>query len=112
MSTHTPGPWHYESGAVWEHEGDSDTPDAVAIARRGDKSFQCYHRPGSESDANMRLISAAPELLQACKLLRLRLSDLIAHVEHETDSDADLAYHTDSLDEADAAIAKAEGRGE
>jgi hypothetical protein len=61
---------------------------------------------------NARLIATAPELLALCKMLRQRLADLVRHVDEDTDSDADLAHDRDAVDDADAAIAKAEGRSQ
>jgi len=92
---YTPGPWHYESGAVWANAGDSERDGAEAIAKRchGDR------RP-TERDANMRLVAAAPELLEALRILRVQLGDY-------RDGDGAAKFHACNI--ADAAIAKATG---
>lgn len=60
MSTnaqHTPGPWHFEAG-VEDNEGEFYVCHAATVC---DATTVC--NPGSEADA--RLIAAAPELLEA-----------------------------------------------
>ena len=76
MSTHTPGPWEIESGhiqnggiAYWQI---TDGADAICC-----NQF-CY---ADNSDANARLIVAAPELLSA-------LAPFVAFFEHA------LRWHT------------------
>ena len=73
---HTSGPWYYVSGQVWT------TPD-------GPHDGQCIAMRASyaeiapwEKDANLRLCSAAPDLLEACKTVLLRL-DLEAQEQGE-----------------------------
>ena len=69
MTTHTPGPWH------WGHNSASDASTAC-IEIRPDGPYRgnvadlqsCEHIMGitmAETEANARLIAAAPELLEA-----------------------------------------------
>lgn len=63
-----------------------------------------------ENDA--RLIAAAPDLLEACKRLKLQIESIISEAqpaERLRHFDAILNGHTDVLRVADAAIAKAGG---
>lgn len=55
---HTHGPWAYASGAVCQTDG------AGTIAKRGSDN----RIPPVQKDANMRLIAAAPELLEALRM--------------------------------------------
>lgn len=81
---HTPGPWKFEDEYVRAPGG-----DAVA-----DPYCQATAEWGEEMEANARLISAAPELLEACK----KAVSLI-----------DRGYELDARHSLNAAIAKAEG---
>jgi hypothetical protein len=89
---HTPGPWEYSSGQVWE---DGTTK---CVARRGADSGI----PPEQRDADMRLCAAAPELLAA-------LAALVGIAETDCMDDKSNVWRSAMLD-ADAAIAKAEGR--
>ena len=90
-STHTPGPWHYETG------------DDGAVIYTG---FTIAKIPidGSDWQSNAHLIAAAPDLLSA-------LSGIFGHAER-TDA-ADLAELWGRMDDirnlARAAISKATG---
>ncbi|NBW18789.1 MAG: hypothetical protein EBR82_63525 [Caulobacteraceae bacterium] len=99
MSEPTPGPW----GLVWDD-------DVVRIRLNGSTVYQVsdvtdpefpFGRPRCNLD-DMRLIAAAPELLAACKRLLPLWEEAIGW---EDD-------YMDMADDARAAIAKAEGRGE
>ena len=101
MSKHTPGPWiHFFKNKYLEwHVGlpcgpSSDAPNMnIALCPDG--------VPGSdlnESEANARLIAAAPELLEALK-------ELVSYAEHP---DFDGAPSDASLAKAKAVVAKAE----
>jgi len=81
---HTPGPWICEGSTVFSLNDDGLNRMWLHVERHG--------RPEGESEANARLIAAAPELLEACKAMRKTM------------------YSPDSLESrlADAAIAKAE----
>lgn len=101
MSKHTEGPWLYTDDQVVDEYGGTI---ADASARR--------HFPGvegraqeveAEIQANVRLMAAAPELLVALK-------DLADWCDNIPDSAGVLDGFGDVMDEARAAIAKAEGR--
>ena len=86
MSKHTPGPWAY----CW-------TYGRVLVFQKGESTIAAVPYDGDseipQAEANARLISAAPELLEALKFL------MTAHGEQ-----LDLAF-----EQAQSAIAKAEG---
>ena len=96
---HTPGPWHYISGAVYARPADAEDSTMTAIAmrcsqKRGDIAEQFSP---TEKDANMRLIAAAPDLLAALQWI----------VDHgDTGEGGRPAFH-DMRARARAAIAKA-----
>lgn len=108
MSKHTKGPWivddrhvHPENGLVYS-QGHIEDDVIVCVdtdARVGGLL--------SETDkANLRLISAAPDLLEACK-------DLMRHYAAGVTPSTDLSGNSQTdaiLRYARAAIAKAEGR--
>lgn len=96
--SHTPGPW-----AVGDKRGVWAGPVVMANDGQRGVAFVC-----GESDANARLIAAAPDLLAACEALCDRLTGWM----DETAADDDDRERQDeaALDMADAAIAKAEGR--
>jgi hypothetical protein len=68
MSTaHTPGPWVATPANSGEWNIDSVAPDDWCIARvMGGAGLE---DPNGRSDANARLIAAAPDLLAALKML-------------------------------------------
>lgn len=90
-ATHTPGPWtvSWDEEDGWNNHIYSSPEDRVCFMAHGGPEKQ------PEFDANARLIAAAPDLLEALKLMRGTVMD-----------------HGDSLEWAvlRAAIAKAEGR--
>ena len=89
MSVHTPGPWYVAELCA----------NRIKVESHQDGYVAEVWRYGADGDANARLISAAPELLEALK-------GLLSHLESwkilET-ADGDIARTR-------AAIAKAEGR--
>jgi len=100
MSTHTPGPWKIENGhiqqsgiAYWQI---TDGADAICC-----NQF-CY---ADNSDANARLIAAAPDLLEALKRLAVISDGIYVRM-----SDGEARLMREAWEKADAAIAKAEGR--
>jgi len=103
MSKHTPGPWTahelgYEDG-TWIHWSiEAHGPIAYgSIAHGGDNTN------GSEnSEANARLIAAAPDLLDACQ----KMSDLLGIGK---DYGRDLAKEHEAWLACKRAIEKAEG---
>ncbi len=88
-ATFTPGPWHANGTKVstWETQDEIDFHGDEVIAETG-------------FNANARLIAAAPELLEQCKLFEKVLTHLI----NSGDSGADL--ERDKLREV---LAKVEG---
>lgn len=103
MSGHTPGPWRINDAArspppkvkVWSP---SAAESAGGEFEMGWVAELSRKRPQSEREANARLIAAAPELLDA-------LRDLVGAI---AEMKLEMAGHV-SLEEARAAIAKAEG---
>lgn len=98
MSKHTPGPWSY-----WSGYNPYDKIEAQVTAEGGDIVIASYNHLIAEGEANAQLMSAAPDLLEACEALK---REIIL-------SDVDMAY-IDShfkpwLDKAASAIAKARG---
>jgi hypothetical protein len=85
---HTPGPWESDrNGKIWA--GGVSLADTYACAR------------GIDYKANARLIAAAPELLEACRLIvKYDSSDAIDGVEL-------MINYATALDAAKEAIAKA-----
>jgi hypothetical protein len=79
---HTPGPWHLDK----EHDGEYTMigePIAIVGGEETGESVRftvgrtCDYGPhgNDQTEANARLIAAAPELLEACRMLRLQFSD-------------------------------------
>ena len=101
--SHTPGPWHIEqfTSGYSKYEGRTishrlESGNMLRIAR-------AYNVMGpNETDANARLIAAAPDMLAALQ----KLSDVFDMDEHDQDR-----AHAEScaIDTARAAIAKATG---
>ena len=88
-ATFTPGPWHAHSTKVstWETQEQIEFHGDEVIAETG-------------FEANARLIAAAPELLEQCKLF----DKVLTHLINSGDSGADL--ERDKLREI---LAKVEG---
>jgi hypothetical protein len=99
-ATHTPGPWHYtladetSSGGVYGNE----KCVCDIIPKELQVAYDCEEV--EIANANARLIAAAPELLEQCKLFEKVLTHLI----NSGDSGADL--ERDKLREV---LAKVEG---
>ena len=111
MSEYTKGPW------VYDKRGENLVGQKGIRIRVYGSGLSFSGLPDDESVANSRLISAAPELLEALKSLRVPLKiqfDLHTRMcENEgIDITTSKAYLTakSRVDMADAAIAKAEGR--
>jgi hypothetical protein len=108
---HSPGPWcvghvrpqrvHPSLGPMWEapiHVGTKDNPgNCHTIVSQGGPG--ALHSTQAAVEANARLIAAAPDLLEA---LRAMVKNFRSYSECRGDDDV--------LDQALAAIAKAEGR--
>ena len=91
MSKHTPGPWTFDNGIEFIRT-DTSPYGGWAVAR--------VNIVRAEAKANARLIAAAPELLDALKLMRDAFLD--TEGSHGT-------LEQTATDAADAAIAKATG---
>jgi hypothetical protein len=63
-TAHTPGPWRQGNGYYWG-EGYAICGDHGIVAGVVGKGYPCGLGRHPESDANARLIAAAPELLAA-----------------------------------------------
>jgi uncharacterized protein YbbK (DUF523 family) len=110
---HTPGPWKIEAVYLAPHRthfGEYRFPHQAVDGHSREYSH-------SEAEANAALIAAAPELLEALKVLRVPLQiqfDLHQRMCEAEGQDVtqSKAYLTAKarLDLADSAIAKAEGR--
>ena len=100
---HTPGPWTIDS--------EGNLYGNIGIIRPYIGNL-CDDYNDEQSKANARLIAAAPELLAA---LKCALADLEGSLQAHEQMDRlahDWDAHKQSIDEASAAIAKAEGRAE
>lgn len=93
----TPGPWQYDS--LDSLDGDGHNAFTVTPQKQ-----QGLYIADVGSEANARLIAAAPELLEALKTLYLEVADYV-----EVNSLGDV-HHNRSMQLARDAIAKAEGR--
>jgi hypothetical protein len=99
-ATHTPGPWHIGQSREWD---DGELHEQLAVySAEGVKTAKVetwLKHCREESEANARLIAAAPELLAALKALLPIL-----------DNDSPLARAYEDVGQlAQAALAKAEG---
>jgi histidinol-phosphate/aromatic aminotransferase/cobyric acid decarboxylase-like protein len=88
MSTHTPGPWHRNISA------DGKYPTVFA-GRNQHVAVASQQKDSAETEANISLIAAAPDLLAALQ----RAAALLARYPD----------HTDAWRECRAAIARATG---
>jgi hypothetical protein len=65
-STHTPGPWEVEKGFRGPLGGPQETPYVAVLKDYGDGSHDVIAdvcRQGEHTEANARLIAAAPDML-------------------------------------------------
>ena len=97
MSKHTPGPWHFRVDPI--HQGQyfirvQSYGFAPLATVRGDKRSTL-----KDSEANARLIAAAPDLLKALKAIVKSLAD---------QDDEGLIEHAQQMIDARAAIDRAE----
>lgn len=105
MSGHTPGPWHHSDASMWacvtsKPGGHGDViAEAVEVRSFGPSADDVRD---AEIKANARLIAAAPELLEALKML----ASIVG--EQDTAEVDDGSIYALAL--AMAAIAKAEGK--
>ena len=102
---HTPGPWTYiYNGTCLDLKGNCGNTLVAEFPTMAKEDGTAY-RPSEEDAANLALIAAAPELLEACKALKDCLGSI-----HFPNGDPECV--ATSLELAQQAIAKAEGRGE
>lgn len=96
---HTPGPWSisYSTGVVMNQGGSH-------ICRMFSRNKYAKPWPSEEGDANARLISSAPELLEYAK-------ELVNAVKDNADETV-LQHISEELEHIECAIAKAKERGE
>lgn len=107
---HTPGPWLVDPikiGTPWNIGATDGTEIALAQATYGDP---LNGQP--ERTANAHLIAAAPELKQALINLKAEVRGLmfVRDALREIIGNTNLAVLDERVAEAEAAIAKAEGR--
>ena len=104
---HTPGPWYALRGqrniSIRHKTGDKFLSMVNVASVRGNLPADC---PYGSSEANARLIAAAPELLEALEEAENALADYIPTIER---TGASLNYGHSVLKKARAAIAKATG---
>lgn len=92
---HTPGPWE-----PYEHPNGSA---CIAVGQAGGDFYEAHTTCYLNSEANARLIAAAPELLDALECLKCEL------ILSDVDMDYIESHFRPWLDKAAAAIAKARG---
>jgi hypothetical protein len=95
MSAHTPGPWKYRQATRTTHQTIGLGPRGLLVIKN------------EVSDADARLIAAAPDLLDTLRELVEIVDAAISAGDWKVDGCCDPSL---SLDWARAAIAKAEGR--
>lgn len=116
MAGHTPGPWRYEPNAkhywdapfiVWRPEG----PGHGIVAHCSPYGTPATKEHYDETAANAPLISAAPDLLAACKAVCDAASEIILLSDKLTNAGAAQYGVASTLKKLVMdAIAKAEGR--
>ncbi len=99
MSKHTPGPWE-QYVSTWH---DMATIGKKLGEGRGILKIADVPNTTDEKEANARLIKAAPDLLEACKVLVSQIDGLNLRA-YQGD-----IFKWESYRKAQAAIAKAEG---
>lgn len=105
----TPGPWHHEQKPLWPHDVVVFANDGYTVARwamekfnreednEGDRAVREY------TEANARLIAAAPEMYEALRDLKAAYVDHLRNEQSHARGDDEIA------DRARAALAKADG---
>lgn len=100
-SKHTPGPWHWVNGRTDEPYNFADAegyPSLRTVKESGEHQLSEWILDAEpmmhgNDEANAYLIAAAPDLLEACKMLLASAHD-----------------YQSGIAEAETAIAKAKGR--
>ncbi len=115
MNAHTPGPWAavYDGSGTWSIGPEGDPQGECIAGVRGPGVFSKGDR-FEHAAANARLIAAAPELLEAMKVILGGFEKGIFVRDISRDDDPlwalGCAIQIAALAKAQAAIAKAEGR--
>ena len=100
---HTPGPWEYTKHAT--KYPDLFTYNIQQAQPDPDFNRVCGVTSELDSEADARLIAAAPDLLEACKIAANNLRDEVNGLRDESEEDWD--YEIETLEQA---INKAEGK--
>lgn len=104
MSKHTPGPWEVErSEGGYEQAWVKGSKRIIVTVHGRTRTSNVFTRLNDEDLANARLIAAAPEMLEALKLIRKR-QFLVERTADAVHLPADVAAAVE------AAIVKAEGK--
>lgn len=109
MSTHTPGPWSVEAIEAPVYGSNGRLMEVGVGIGAGSTHIATVR--GRQKEANAALIAAAPELL---KRLKIMCEFVRADLEKERvagNIHFRLSYQQAQLEDAESAIAKAEGRG-
>lgn len=113
MSKHTEGPWIHRHRIIQDGTGGSREDSVVHYrneAPHGEtRDEYICRRVTSEADA--KLIAAAPDLLEAAKKVMMRWADYIHFIDWRGESDKYVAQAREYGKMLKAAIAKAEGEG-
>ncbi len=75
MSAHTPGPWIVDGNVI---RGDEQRNGSVSVACVLDVAYPYGRRAGESAQANARLIAAAPDLLEALRMVMACAGDISA----------------------------------
>lgn len=100
--SYTPGPWKVETPGKVRQVNSDEGPIALVVERRERGSS---HYDNAETDANARLMCAAPDLLEALKELYAQVCGECPSLLNE-DSGGDAKLDSEIRD----AIARAEGK--
>ncbi len=76
MQAHTPGPWELWTGCSWRRFGSKATGQTVCEPTNSptDGHPDLLFRNGGQDGPDARLIAAAPDLLEACRLMVAHLA--------------------------------------
>ena len=109
---HTPGPWRIQGEGTLNHP----VSGRPLTTQRFETSLGCFEvlDETNEPEANARLIASAPAMLDALKRVTEFLSE--AHAEDKAAAhygdDPDTCTYCQAINQANAAIAQAQGGGE